>query len=122
MMGKSLLARTRRDQRVRLISMNFEQCCEIQSEELASAAMEPRRGWANYPLGILHHLALEGAPPPGLDLLFAGEVEISGDTELAHRFGEIPAAVDVDPFAPPPRPRRSTSFWPPWPPAPASTR
>lgn len=30
------------------------------------------------------------------DLLFSGEVEISGDTELAHRFGKILAAMDID--------------------------
>ncbi len=30
------------------------------------------------------------------DLLFSGEVEISGDTELAHRFGKILATMDID--------------------------
>jgi ubiquinone biosynthesis accessory factor UbiJ len=35
-------------------------------------------------------------PERGSDGLFAGEVEIHGDTELAHRFGKILGRIDID--------------------------
>ena len=41
-------------------------------------------------------LARMSHPRAGSDQLFAGEVQIEGDTELAHRFGKILAAMDID--------------------------
>ncbi|MES9966321.1 MAG: SCP2 sterol-binding domain-containing protein [Sedimenticola sp.] len=41
-------------------------------------------------------LSRMGDPKGSTDQLFAGQVEISGDTELAHRFGKILAAMDID--------------------------
>ena len=41
-------------------------------------------------------LARMGDQRASSDLLFTGEVEINGDTELAHRFGKILAAMDID--------------------------
>ena len=41
-------------------------------------------------------LARMGDPRASSDQLFAGEVAISGDTELAHRFGKIMSAIDID--------------------------
>ena len=41
-------------------------------------------------------LSRMGDPKGSTDQLFAGQVEISGDTELAHRFGKILSAMDID--------------------------
>jgi ubiquinone biosynthesis protein UbiJ len=41
-------------------------------------------------------LARMGDQRSSSDLLFSGEVEISGDTELAHRFGKVLASMDID--------------------------
>jgi len=41
-------------------------------------------------------LARLSEPERGADRLFAGEVEIHGDTELAHRFGKILGQIDID--------------------------
>jgi ubiquinone biosynthesis accessory factor UbiJ len=41
-------------------------------------------------------LARLSEPERGSDGLFAGEVEIQGDTELAHRFGKILGGLDID--------------------------
>ncbi|OOZ37162.1 ubiquinone biosynthesis accessory factor UbiJ [Solemya velesiana gill symbiont] len=41
-------------------------------------------------------LGLMGDPKGSTEQLFAGQVEISGDTDLAHAFGKILAAMDID--------------------------
>ncbi len=41
-------------------------------------------------------LARLSEPERGSDRLFAGEVEIHGDTDLAHRFGKILGGMDID--------------------------
>ncbi len=59
---------------------------------LQSIEGEPDCTLRGTPLALLHL----GDEKRGPDSLFAGEVTISGDTELAHRLGDVLAGMDVD--------------------------
>jgi galactokinase len=94
--GTWLLARTRADRRVRMASLNFDPRCEIELGELGIRAMDPRRGWANYPLGVLHHFALERTLGSGLDLLYAGDLPIGSGLSSSASIGLVTAfALDA---------------------------
>lgn len=69
------LARPRADSLVRLYSMNFPGAAPAEAD-LVGLTYSKERGWANYPLGVLHMIEREigRSLPGGLDIIYQGNL------------------------------------------------
>ena len=72
-MGTYALIRKNSKNKARFASTNFETMVEIPVNG-ADIAYDTRHGWANYPIGILHHMQADGHRPGGFDVLYSGNI------------------------------------------------
>lgn len=69
--GIWLVARKRKDRRLRLRSLNFDTQADCDIETLR---YDPKDDWANYPKGVVHEMRATGAELYGADLLYYGNI------------------------------------------------
>lgn len=67
-----LAARKRADRTVRIYSADFDQTVEFSLTE--PIAFDSDKRWSNYLRGVLAELMKQGAVPPGMDMVFQGDV------------------------------------------------
>ncbi|MEZ5967435.1 MAG: galactokinase [Planctomycetota bacterium] len=92
--GIYVAARLRSDDRVRLCSLDQTLAVEVTLPEIGSH-QQPGRGWANYPLGVLHVLAEHTGESVGADLVFGGDLPMASGLSSSAAL-EVATATALD--------------------------